>query len=153
MTIEASVGTCIAVSAALPATFNSAGYAALTYTTVGELESIGDLLLKKAAVTFSNLCTGKTSTLKGIEEALTIQIGVALDRDDAGQDIMRAAYASINDYSFQVSEANGDKIYFTGKVMSDGVKYGGVNDIKKANYDIGVTTRAGSDTLLVVEAI
>ena len=34
------IGATLAVSAALPGTFNSAGYAALGWTTVGQVESI-----------------------------------------------------------------------------------------------------------------
>lgn len=148
MTVLASVGTCIAVSATLPATHDAAGFQALTFTQVGELESVGDLTTTHAAVTFANLCTGKTTTLKGVEEALTIDVVVALDRNDAGQTIMSTARKSKDDFAFQVTEANGDKTFFTGKVMRDGVQFGGVNDVTKAPYSIGVTTPATGQTLV-----
>jgi hypothetical protein len=152
MTVQASVGTCIAVSAALPATQTSAGFAALTFTQIGELESVGDLVTAHAAVSFSNMCTGKTSTLKGVEEAVTVEVVVALDRDDAGQTLMTAARKSINDYAFQVTEANGDKVYFIGKVMRDGVQFGGIGDVKKRPYAIGVTAPSTGDTFVEVVA-
>jgi hypothetical protein len=153
MTINASVGTCIAVSAALPATHDNTGFTALTFTQIGELESIGDLTTTHAAISFANMCTGKTSTLKGVEEAVTVEIMVALDRDDAGQTLMTAARKSANDYAFQVTEANGDKVYFTGKVMKSGVQYGGIGDVKKAPYSIGVTAPKTGDTFVVFNAV
>ena len=153
MTVRASVGTCIAVSAALPSAHTTTAFSALTFTQVGELESIGDLVTTHAAVSFANMCTGKTTTIKGVEEAVTVEIMVALDRDDAGQTLMTAARKSPNDYAFQVTEANGDKVYFIGKVMKDGVQYGGIGDVKKAPYSIGVTAPATGDTFVVFNAV
>jgi hypothetical protein len=60
MAVNASVGTCVSVSASLPATFDAAGYGALTFTQVGELEAIGEINVLHASVTFQNMCTGKT---------------------------------------------------------------------------------------------
>jgi hypothetical protein len=153
MTLAASVGTCVSVSAALPATFDAAGYGALTFTQVGELESIGEINVRHAAITFQNMCTGKTSTLKGAEEAVAVTLGVALDRDDAGQSIMATARKSLTTkVSVKILEANGDIVFFHGFVMSDTIVYGGINEIKKANYEIGVVAPATGDTVLVVNA-
>jgi hypothetical protein len=149
MSTTASSGTKLSVSAGLPATHNEAGFAALTYTLVGELESVGDLVLAKAPVRFANLTTGKTSTNKGAEEPLDVSVVCALDRDDAGQTLMIAAYASTADYSFAVEEPDGTKIYFRGKVMKMGSQYGGINDVIKAPYDIGVTTPSSGNTLVI----
>ena len=153
MTIAASVGTCVSVSASLPATFDAAGYDALTYTQVGELEAIGEINVRHAAVTFQNMCSGKTSTLKGAEEPVAITIDVALDRDDAGQTIMATARKSLTSkVSVKVAEANGDIVFFHGFVMSDTINYGGINEVKKAQYEIGVVAPATGDTVLVVNA-
>lgn len=153
MTLAASVGTCVSVSASLPATFDAAGYAALTYTQVGELEAIGEINVTHATVTFQNMCTGKTSTLKGAEEPVTVQLDVALDRDDAGQTILATARKSLTSrVAIKVAEANGDVVYFHGFVMSDTINYGGINEVKKATYNIGVVAPATGDTILVVNA-
>lgn len=153
MTQSASVGTCVSVSASLPATFDAAGYAALTYTQVGELESIGEINVNHATVTFQNLCSGKTSTLKGAEEPISVAIGVAIDRDDAGQTIMTTARKSLTaKVAIKISEANGDVVYMHGFVMSDTINYGGIGDVKKASYNIGVVAPATGDTVLVINA-
>lgn len=152
MTQRAAVGTCLSVSAALPATHNATGFAALTYTQVGELETLGELVTRHTAVSFTNMCSGKTSTLKGVEESITVEITTALDRDDAGQTLMTAARKSYNSYSFKVTEANGDVTYFTGKVMSEGAQYNGPNEIIMAPFSIGVDAPATGDTFVVVTA-
>jgi hypothetical protein len=153
MTIAASVGTCVSVSATLPTTFDSAGYAALTYTQLGELEAIGEINVRHASVTFQNMCTGKTSTLKGAEEPVEVTLDVAIDRDDAGQTIMTAARKSLTQkVSVKVTEANGDIVYFHGYVMSDTINYGGINEVKKGQYTIGVIAPSSGDTVLVVNA-
>lgn len=149
MPITASAETVLAVSAGSPATHNIAGFAALTFTDVGELESIGDLTVSHSPVTFANLATGKTTTLKGAEEAITVPVVCGLDRGDAGQVIMSAARKSKSDYAFRVTEEDGSIVYFLGKVMKEGVQYGGINDVKKAPYDIGVTTVSSGDTFIV----
>lgn len=147
-------GTCLSVSAAAPTTHDAAGFAALTWTQVGELESIGELKITHATVTFASLCTGKTSVTKGAEEAVTVPVVVALDRDDAGQTLMTTARKSLTAlYSFKIAESNGDIVYFRAYVMSEVVTGGaGVNDIKKGGYDLGLNAPTSGDTAVVVNA-
>jgi len=147
-------GTCLSVSAAAPTTHDAAGFAALTWTQVGELESIGEFTINHATVNFTNLCTGKTSVAKGAEEAVTVAIGVALDRDDAGQTLMTTARKSLTAvYSFKIMEANGDIVYFRAHVMSERITGGsGVNDTKMGGYSLGVKAPSTGDTAVVVNA-
>ena len=42
MTIESVAGTTLKISASTPATYDGTGYAALTYTTVGEVTDLGE---------------------------------------------------------------------------------------------------------------
>ena len=148
-------GTCLSVSAAAPATHDATGFAALTWTQVGELESSGEFTIHHATVNFTNLCTGKTSVSKGAEEAVTVAIGVALDRDDAGQTLMTTARKSLTAvYSFKIQEANGDIVYFRAHVMSERITGGsGVNDTKMGGYSLGVKAPSTGDTAVVVNAV
>lgn len=152
MAQHASAKTCISVSASNPATHDEPGFSVLTYTQIGELESIGDITLRRTAISFANLCSGKTSTLKGGEEGVTVDIGVAVDRDDAGQTLMTAAYKSPNLYSFRIEESNGDLIYFEAYVMQDSIRFGGINDVVKGAYTLGISAPASGDTLVIDEA-
>lgn len=148
-------GTCLSVSAAAPATYNQAGFTALSWTQVGELESIGEVTVNHATVSFTNLCTGKTNVNKGAEEPITVEIAVALDRDDAGQMLMTTARKSLTaNYSFRIAEANGDIVYFQALVMRERIAGGsGVNDTKMGGYTLGVKApTTAADTIVVVNA-
>ena len=151
----AGAGTCLSVSAGVPSTHDSAGFLALSWTQVGELESIGEIKIMHASVTFANLCTGKTSVTKGAEEAINTNIVVALDRDDAGQALMTTARKSLTAlYSFKILESNGDISYFRAYVMGEVIAGGaGVNDTKKGGYDLGISAPATGDTVVVVNAV
>jgi hypothetical protein len=156
MAVNSSLGTCLSVSVAAPATHNSTGFAALTYTQVGEIESIGDVTQTRAAITFKNLCTGKTSSLKGSEEGVNVAVTVALDRDDAGQALMSTAYASNTQIlSIRIQEANNDILYLRAYVMGNTVAYGGGPDeVKRRSYSLGVVAPSGADpTIVEVNAV
>lgn len=147
-------GTCVSVSAAIPATHNSAGFAALTYTQLGELETLGEINIRNASVNFANLCTGKTTLIKGAEEGIQFDIGVAMDRDDAGQTIMNTARKSLTaSVSLRIVDNAGDTVYVRAYVMGERVAGGaGVNDVRMNVYTIGVIAPATGDTAVVVNA-
>ena len=149
-------GTCIAVSAGSPATHNQAGFAALTYTQLGEVESLGAIDIRSAAVSFANLCSGKTSRAKGVEEAIDFDITVAMDRDDAGQAIMSTARANRTAMvAIRITENSGDIAYLRAYVMGERLAGGaGINDIRMNVYSLGVVAPAGAndDTVVVVNA-
>lgn len=145
MTVKSSSGTCLSISAALPATHDADGFTALAFTQVGELETLGDVVLNKQTGSFTRLCSGDTTVIKGGEEATTIAPVVGLDRDDGGQTIVAAAYESPNDYAFRITESDGDAVYFVGKVTSWGFRYGTGTEAVRTPITIGLTA-APSDT-------
>lgn len=154
MAIHSSAGTCLSVSATLPTTYDAAGFGALTMTTVGELESVGEMTMRRNSGEFSNLCTGNTSVIKGNRQAITVSVVCALDEDDAGQVLMMASEAEKSAlYAFCVEESNGVKNYFVGTVMAAGKQFGGDTDAVKAPYDIGIQAIPEMDKpILVVPA-
>lgn len=134
-----STGTCLSVCAGLPATYDATGFGNLVFTQVGELESIGGTEITRNTGTFTNLCNGNTSTIKGARAAITVAVVCALDQDDAGQTIMIASEAEESDlYSFCITLANGSKDYFVGTVVRVGKTFGGDTDPVKAPYDIAI---------------
>lgn len=144
MTARTSAGSTFKVCASAPATFNAAGYAALTFTTVGEVTDFGEFGRRYNLVTHNPVATRSTVKKKGSynEGAITLQL--ALDTDDAGQILMKAAAASDNDYYFEVATQNGDKYYFPGQVMSFVVGIGNVDQITSATVMVELTsTSAG----------
>src|SRR5690625_4296357 len=153
MALHSSAGTCLSVSADLPATYDAAGFDALTFTQVGELESIGEMVMRRNSGEFSNLCTGNTSVIKGNRQAITVSVVCALDEDDAGQVLMIESEDSHDLYSFCVTESNGTKNYFEGTVSAAGKEAGGDTEAVKAPYDIGVqAVKEMEKPILVVPA-
>lgn len=147
-------GTCVSVSAASPASHDATGFAALTYTQLGELETLGEINIRNASVNFANLCTGKTTLIKGAEEGIEFDIGVAMDREDAGQAIMNTARRSLtSSVSLRIVDNAGDTVYVRAYVMGERAAGGaGVNDVRMNVYTIGVIAPASGDTAITVLA-
>lgn len=147
-------GTCVSISSAAPATHDVTGFAALTYTTLGELETVGEINIRHESVNFTNLCSGKTSLIKGAEQGVEFDIGVAMDRDDAGQAMMTTARKSLTaKLSIKIVDSAGDTVYLRAFVMGERIAGGaGPNDVRMNVYNIGVTAPATGDTAVVVLA-
>lgn len=91
MGLQQSVGAAIAVSATLPTTFDSTGFAALTYTKLGKLNGYPDLDGTRDIATFDNLETGEEEKFGDVFRAGNSTFNVGLDPVDAGQIIVEAA--------------------------------------------------------------
>lgn len=153
MAHHSSSGTCLSVSEGQPDTFDKAGFEGMTFTQVGELETIDGLVMRRKTGEFSNLCTGNTSIIKGNREATIVSVVCALDEDDAGQILMIESEDSHDLYSFCVTESNGTKNYFVGTVVAAGKQFGGDTDPVKAPYDIGIqAAKEMEKPILVVPA-
>lgn len=140
MTVRTSAGTTIKLSAGTPATFDVTGYAALTYTALGEVTDLGEFGREYSLVTHNPVGSRGTVKKKGSfnEGTMTLQLG--LDTDDAGQILAKTASTSDADYSFVVETQNGDKYYFQAQVMSFKVAVGGVDSITSATITLELTT-------------
>jgi hypothetical protein len=151
MTVHSSAGSTIKISAGTPATFNSAGYAALTLTTIGEVVDGGEFGREYNLITHNPLATRGTTKLKGSfdEGSITLQLG--LDTDDAGQILAKSASLSDADYSFEVATQNGDKYYFQAKVMSFKVGVGSVDQVTTATIQVEITS--GGTNPGIIEAL
>ena len=88
MTSSTSAGTTIAVSIASPATQDAAGFAALTLTVVGGVESIPAFGALSTVNSFQPL-NGPQEKHKGPVNYGSLQIPMAYDKSDAGQTIIR----------------------------------------------------------------
>lgn len=142
MTVRTTAGSTFKVSAANPATFNAAGYAALAWTAVGEVTDLGEFGREYNKVTHNPVDNRGTVKKKGSFDEGTITLQLGLDTDDAGQIILKAAALSDNDYSFQVTTQNGDKYYCQAQVMSFKPNLGSVDNITAASVTLEITTSA-----------
>ena len=132
MSAETSAGTLFKISAGLPATYNEAGFEALTFTEVGEVTDYGEFGRKYNLVKHNPVATRKTVKRKGSYDSGSMTIPMALVNDDAGQIIMKAAAASDASHSVCIELKDGYKFYFTVQVMQFLIKVGSVDSITQA---------------------
>lgn len=140
MTVRTSATTTLKISAGTPSTFDAAGYAALSFTTVGEITNFGEFGREFTLATHNPVSTRGTQKLKGSFNEGTIALQLGLDTDDAGQILMKAAALSDSLYAFKITTANGDVYYFQGLTMSFKVGLNDVNSITSASSNIEITT-------------
>jgi hypothetical protein len=152
MTVRSSAGSTLQVSATTPATFNSAGYAALTYTTVGEITNFGEFGRVYALIKHNPVATRATVKKKGSYDEGQLALQLGLDTDDAGQIIMKAASLSDNDYSIKVTTQNGDVYYMQVQVMSFKVNVGSVDQITSAACTLEITSSSAGVGIVEVLA-
>lgn len=135
-------GTTIGVSAVLPATYDVAGYSALTFTNIGNIEDGGEHGREYAEVTFNPIDTRGTQKFKGSFNEGSKTLSIGYNSDDAGMVILKTALTSDNDYAFSVAYPNGDIDYFAAKVMTLTKATGGVDSIRMASVTLAITTNS-----------
>lgn len=148
MTVTTTATSTLKVTASAPGTFDVAGYGALSFTNVGEITNLGEFGTEFALVTHSPIGSRTVQKYKGSKNVGTMSMTLGLDTDDAGQILLKAAAASDNDYSFEVTTQNGDKYYFQAKVMMFKVVLGGVDDISAANVTLELTGQSGGTDIV-----
>lgn len=140
MASTTAAGTALAISVASPATLDATGYAALTYTEVGNIEKIGAIGATYNKVEFTPL-KGPKKKFKGSRDNGSLQPSLAHDDEDAGQTILRAAAANLTDlYSFKVTYPDGAIRYFRGRVFSDAETVDGADSVIMATPTVEIDT-------------
>lgn len=138
--VETVAGTLIAISASIPGTFNAAGYAALPWTNVAEITDAGEHGREYNLVTHMPISSRGVQKFKGSFNEGSKALKLAMDQDDAGQVIVKAALVSDNDYSFRVTYQGSDIDYFQAKVMTFKKNASSVDAIRAASVTLEITT-------------
>lgn len=148
--VETVAGVLISVSVATPATFDAAGYAALTYTNIGEITDGGSHGRVYAVVSHKPIGNRAEQKFKGSfnEGQKTIQVGI--DDDEPGQLIVKAGVKSDANYSFKVTYQGGSVDYFQAKVMSFVKATGSVDSIRSGTIMLELTTSASGVGIIEV---
>ncbi len=130
-------------AATVPA--NAAAYAALTWTEIGLVESLGEYGDAAAAVNFTSLGDGRVRKGKGSRDAGDLTITCGHDASDVGQQALVAAEATNFRYPFKVQYPNklnatgtDEMHYFVGKVMSKRNSGAAVNDVVRRTFTIAI---------------
>ena len=141
MAYQTAAGASLSIVAGAPATFDAAGYGALTGIIVGEVTNIGDFFGREyAEVTHNPLADRMTKYGKGSYNNGTISPAMALDPDDAGQILMQAALISDESYSICITLQDGTEYWARALVMMFMPNVGGVDDVVTASSTMRVTT-------------
>lgn len=140
MALGTVAGTLIGISAGTPATFNVAGYTALSFTNIGSIEDGGEHGRTYNEVTFNPIDTRGTQKFKGSFNEGNKTLSIGYNSDDAGMILLKTALNSDNDYSFKVTYPDGDIDYFQAKVMTLTKATGGVDSIRMASVELSITT-------------
>lgn len=129
-------GTQISVSAGNPATYDSSGFGALTYTAIGEISSApGNGGFKFEDVSYTVLGVRATKHLKGTSDQDEEEMEVVVVRSDAGQKLLKAALQSDNQYAFKVVYNNGEIDYFQALVTGFSGQGGDSNTVRMATIN------------------
>jgi hypothetical protein len=137
MAIQSSAGTTISIGNA-PATYDAAGFAAVSYTAIGEVTDVGEFGKQFNLITHNPIGNRQTKKLRGSFNNGSIQLQMAMDTADAGQDVLLTSLESDNSFSFKVVLQNGTIFYFTGKVMSYVRQIGSVDQVTAATAQIEI---------------
>lgn len=124
-----AAGTTFAISAGLPASHDAVGFAALTFTPIGELVDGGSAGKSFNKVPHSPLSEREVLDLKGSYTQGTRSIALGHDLADAGQVLMQTALDSDSPYSFSITFQNGEIHYSLGTIDSGTIDIGTIDSI------------------------
>ncbi len=140
--VFSSVGTLVSVSNPAPATYNAAGFAALTWSLCGELAELPAFGSEAALATHTPLATGVVAKRRGSINYGSVTLTMAVSDADAGQAILLTAgdagAGQDSSVSFKVVLQNGDIQYFTGQVMSFKTTVGNADAITMAEVTVEI---------------
>lgn len=119
---------------------------------VEEIESFGDLGDNSEVATFASVADRRVRKLKTTRDAGTMAVVCGRDPLDDGQVAMIAAEKTDFNYAFKLvyndardEDHSPSTEYFGGMVMSRPTNIGGVQDVTKRTFNIGVNTAVYSD--------
>lgn len=136
-----AAGTGLAISAGIPASQNAAGYSALSYTEVGNVEQLGGFGATTEVVSFQPL-KGAQQKHKGPTNYGALNPTIALDDADAGQALLAAAAAPDNRalYATRVTKPDGSLRYFQVRVFGMPETIGAANSMITAAPVLEINT-------------
>jgi hypothetical protein len=137
------------VSVAAPATHDAVGFAALTWTKIGEITDMGSVLGRE----YNTSTHAPIDSAQQIEKKASYKLGtsefvVGWDEEDAGQIIVDAASKDYSVPSFKVVKQDGAIRYFTAQVSKFVENNGTVDN----NVTGAITLLRQTDTIRVAAA-
>lgn len=129
---------------------NQTEFEADSYDEVGTVEDAGEFGDAFNSVTFESLGDGRTQKRKGTADAGDMNLVMAFDGTDAGQQALESALRDTgpDDYNFKVelndTPSGGTSpttFYFRGKVMQRRIQVGTVNNVVRASVVFAINSQ------------
>lgn len=141
--IQTAAGATFAVSAALPATLDEAGFtdAGMTYTTVGEVTDAGEVGGSYGEATHTPLDSRLVQRLKTSFDAGTQTLQMAVSSADAGQGIILDALHSDANIAVKITLQDGTTVYYIGLVTSFPYNIGSVDTIVNTSVTMSINSQ------------
>lgn len=93
-------------------------YGAKTYTEMGNVKSIGALGDTSQAISVSLLKEGRVTKVNGEKDGGEVNLAVAFDASDSTYTAVRALANTNSNVWFEVTDADGDLVYFQGLIAN-----------------------------------
>lgn len=146
--IQLAVGTRVYVSAGEPATYDTTGFNALSYTEVGKIESIGEYGGSAEVSSFTPLNDGIVDKLKGSIDYGSAALSIGRLTGDVGQGILKDGFDGNNRdtvHSFKIINSDGATAFFTGLISSFVTVQDGANNVIMVNCNVELNNKVLSD--------
>ena len=118
MPLTQGLGATISAVASNPATEDETGYAALTFVEIGHVEDVPSYGPEHDKTEFVPLKTGIKDKFHGAVDYGSVVLPMAMDRSNAGQNVLTSALDSKAVISFKIAFFDGSVDYIQGKVFS-----------------------------------
>ena len=138
---QTAAGVAFYIGAAAPATYDKAGYEAVTWEKVGEISNIsGDIGKIFNLATFSLLEQRGIVKRKGGYNNGSVTVEYAYYRTDSGQeDLIAAENVDIPlPYKISLTDADTTQVYYMGLVMGTPISIGGAEDFLTSSVNIEI---------------
>jgi len=126
---NSSTGTTLAVSAGTPTQHDASGFAALTWTTVGDVGDFGEPGSTTEVLEFVPVETGIKEKFLGVQDNGGYDLVIARDSAAAGQVLITSAYNARTMLSVQVTLPDGDIQYTRCFIASRPVNIGSASNV------------------------
>lgn len=145
-TVVTIAGATLAITADIPATFDSSGYGGsnVIFNPVGQVENYGNHGVNAAIIEFTPVDTSIVAKMKGSRNYGTMALTLGSVPGDAGQALLKAASESNNHYSVRITYPLGTgevtpEIHYLDVVVGK-FEYqdGAVNDVQKISCDLAL---------------
>lgn len=140
-----STGVTIAAVEGAPATFDQAGFEALSFVNIGQVSNIPAFGPTIQVVESNPLATGITEKFVGFVNYGSVALEADYDDEDAGQALVTDAVTTTDasfgqNFSFELTYSTGAKRYWVGKFFSATENPGSANSMVSTSMNVEINT-------------